>query len=437
MRRRPCRPGIAELNPEQSPSCLLVGVGLSGDAIDESKLDELDLLAQSAGIEPAGRLVCRRSRPDAAYFVGSGKVDEIARWIEANPVDAVVFDNPLGPIQQRNLNRRLDLPVVDRTELILDIFSRRAASREGKLQVELAQLEHLSARLVRGWTHLERQRGGIGARGGPGEKQVELDRRMLGQRVKRLRAELQKLRKQRANRRRARDRSGVFKISLVGYTNAGKSTLFNRLTGAGTMAADQLFATLDTLSRKHYIEGVGEVMLSDTVGFVRELPHSLIEAFKATLEETAQADLLLHVIDASSPDRHEQVSQVESVLAEIDAGDVPTLRVYNKADRIEPPLQPASVSPADMAESAVKTNACDSMQPVFVSSLTGVGVAELTRRIATLIEQIRVPGGQQGFRHPVERDPRGIHLPENPETPDISGDLLQDGSHDPAGSGSS
>lgn len=356
--------------------------------------------------------MCRRSRPDAALYIGSGKADEISMLLKDSPVDAIIFDNPLGPIQQRNLNRRLDLPVVDRTELILDIFSRRAASREGKLQVELAQLEHLSARLVRGWSHLERQRGGIGARGGPGEKQVELDRRMLGQRVKRLRGELLKLRKQRANRRRARDRSGIFKISLVGYTNAGKSTLFNRLTGAGTLAADQLFATLDTLSRRHHIAGIGEVMVSDTVGFVRELPHSLVEAFKATLEETAQADLLIHVIDASSAERHEQIRQVEAVLKEIDADQVPVLKVYNKADLLDAPPQAASQASSDSLESPEKTGPCDTIAPVFVSAATGLGIAGLSSQIAALVMQHRADGGQRGYvAETTERDPRGIDLP--------------------------
>lgn len=390
----------------------MIGVGLGGAQIDESDLNELDLLARSAGIEPAGRLVCRRSRPDAALYIGSGKADEIGLLLKETGADAIVFDNPLGAIQQRNLNQRLEVPIVDRTELILDIFSRRAASREGKLQVELAQLEHLSARLVRGWSHLERQRGGIGARGGPGEKQVELDRRMLGQKVKRLRAELIKLRKQRANRRRARDRSGIFKISLVGYTNAGKSTLFNRLTGAGTLAADQLFATLDTLSRRHHIAGVGEVMLSDTVGFVRELPHSLVEAFKATLEETADADLLVHVIDASSSERHEQIRQVESVLKEIDAGDVPVLKVYNKADLLASPLQPGLAESENSMESPEKTTSCDTMAPVFVSAATGLGIANLSSTIAALVKQHRADSSQRGYvSEPAERDPRGIDLP--------------------------
>jgi len=266
-------------------------------------------------------------------FIGSGKADEIAARLAETGATLVLFDHELSPIQQRNLSRLWDLPVLDRTELILDIFARRARSHEGKLQVELARLEHLSARLVRGWTHLERQRGGIGVRGGPGETQLELDRRMLSIRVKRLRAQLEQLRKQRRTRRRARDRRPAFTVSIVGYTNAGKSTLFNALTGAGTYSADQLFATLDTLTRRLRLPSGEEAVISDTVGFVRDLPHQLVEAFTATLEETAQADLLLHVVDASAPDRDEQIAQVDLVLAEIGAADVPRILVHNKIDR--------------------------------------------------------------------------------------------------------
>ena len=275
----------------------------------------------------------RRSRPDAALFIGSGKADEIGARLAESGASLVLFDHELSPIQQRNLSRLWELPVMDRTELILDIFARRARSHEGKLQVELARLEHLSARLVRGWTHLERQRGGIGVRGGPGETQLELDRRMLGIRVKRLRAQLEQLRKQRRTRRRARDRRPAFTVSIVGYTNAGKSTLFNALTGAGTYAADQLFATLDTLTRRLRLPSGAEAVVSDTVGFVRDLPHQLVEAFTATLEETAQADLLLHVVDASAVDRDEQVAQVDRVLEDIGARDVPRILVHNKIDR--------------------------------------------------------------------------------------------------------
>jgi GTP-binding protein HflX len=288
----------------------------------------------SAGFAPVGRVVVRRARPDAALSIGSGKADEIAALLAESGTALVIFDHELSPIQQRNLSLRWDVTVLDRTELILDIFARRARSHEGKLQVELARLEHLSARLVRGWTHLERQRGGIGVRGGPGETQLELDRRMLSVRVKRLRAQLQQLRKQRRTRRRARDRRPAFTVSVVGYTNAGKSTLFNALTGAGTLAVDQLFATLDTLTRRLRLPSGTEAVISDTVGFVRDLPHQLVEAFTATLEETAQADLLVHVVDASAPDRDEQIAQVDRVLADIGAADVPRILVHNKIDRI-------------------------------------------------------------------------------------------------------
>ncbi len=301
----------------------------------------------------------------------------------------VVFDNPLGPIQQRNLNQRWDIAVLDRTELILEIFSRRAQSREGKLQVELARLQHLSTRLVRGWTHLERQRGGIGGRGGPGEKQVELDRRMLDTRVKRLRRDLAQLRKQRANRRRARHRNSAFKISLVGYTNAGKSTLFNALTKAGAVAADQLFATLDTLTRQMYVPEIGQVMLSDTVGFVRDLPHSLVDAFKATLEETAQADLLLHVIDGSSPHRREQTEQVLRVLGEIGAREIPTIEVYNKIDELGNQAPAVDFHPDAEAESDPLKPPCDTITRLSVSARTGAGIDDLVQAIATRIRQIR------------------------------------------------
>ncbi|MFO1300243.1 MAG: GTPase HflX [Burkholderiaceae bacterium] len=319
--------------PDKPVSCVLVGVAFSGAARSDDSLDELAALAVSAGLSPVDRITVRRSRPDAALFIGSGKAEEIGARLVETGAALVLFDHELSPIQQRNLTRLWDLPVMDRTELILDIFARRARSHEGKLQVELARLEHLSARLVRGWTHLERQRGGIGVRGGPGETQLELDRRMLSIRVKRLRVQLEQLRKQRRTRRRARDRRPAFTVSIVGYTNAGKSTLFNALTGAGTYAADQLFATLDTLTRRLRLPSGAEAVVSDTVGFVRDLPHQLVEAFTATLEETAQADLLLHVVDASAPDRDEQIAQVDRVLDEIGAGDVPRILVHNKIDR--------------------------------------------------------------------------------------------------------
>lgn len=365
----------------------------------ENDLAELASLAASAGYVVHGRLAFRRARTDPALYLGSGQAASVAEWLAVNPVDVVFFDCPIGAVQQRNLNNDWKLPVLDRTELILEIFSRRAQSREGKLQVELAQLEHLSARLVRGWTHLERQRGGIGGRGGPGEKQVELDRRMLRERVKKLRAELEQVRKQRANRRRSRDRSGTFRVSIVGYTNAGKSTLFNRLTNAGTLAADQLFATLDTLTRKLYLEGVGEIMISDTVGFVRDLPHALVDAFKATLEETAQADLLLHVIDASAPDRLEQIAQVQRVLREIGADSLPLIEVYNKIDRQPPGWQPGPGSTVAKGDGPDAAGRCDSIPQVATSAVTGIGLDSLRDQIASIAQRQIAAGVSSARTH--------------------------------------
>lgn len=313
-------------------------------------------------------MLVRRARPDPALYIGSGKADEIAERLAAQGIALVVFDQELSAIQQRNLQLRWQVSVVDRTELILEIFAQRAHSHEGKLQVELARLEHLSARLVRGWSHLERQRGGIGVRGGPGETQLELDRRMLGVRVKRLRAQLARLRKQRGTRRRARERKPVFAVSIVGYTNAGKSTLFNALTGASAYAADQLFATLDTLTRRLRLPSGNEVVLSDTVGFVRALPHSLVEAFTATLEETAHADLLLHVVDASAADRDEQIAQVDRVLEEIGAVDVPRILVHNKIDRVGRAPE-------------VGLDHCGRIARVLVSAVTGAGLDALREAI--------------------------------------------------------
>ena len=368
---------------------MLVTTVAGGRSRDDSILEELSALAISAGLDPVARHVFRRDRPHAALYLGPGQADQIAQSFDQHEAELVVFDNPLGPIQQRNLNQRWDIAVLDRTELILEIFSRRAKSREGQLQVELARLQHLSTRLVRGWTHLERQRGGIGGRGGPGEKQVELDRRMLDTRVKRLRKDLIQLRKQRANRRRARNRNGAFKISLVGYTNAGKSTLFNALTNAGAVAADQLFATLDTLTRQMYVPEIGQVMLSDTVGFVRDLPHSLVDAFKATLEETADADLLLHVIDGSSDNRREQTEQVLRVLREIGASDIPTIEVYNKSDQLEGQAPATDLTPQTGAESDPTQAPCDTIIRLSVSARTGVGIEDLVQAIASRIRQIR------------------------------------------------
>lgn len=294
---------------------------------------ELSALASSAGARIVAVVTGPRERPDPALFAGSGKCEEILQICNEHGAELVVFDHALTPGQQRNLTKLLKRRVVDRVALILDIFALRAQSHEGKLQVELAQLDYLSARLVRGWTHLERQKGGIGLRG-PGETQLETDRRLIGQRVKQLRARLETVERQRKNRMRQRHRQGAFAVSLVGYTNAGKSTLFNALTHAGVYAADQLFATLDTTSRKVFLAPGEFMVLSDTVGFIRELPHSLIEAFKSTLHEAAEADLLLHVMDAADPDRELHRQAVDEVLQEVGAASVPRIEVYNKIDSI-------------------------------------------------------------------------------------------------------
>lgn len=322
---------------------------------------ELSLLASSDGLEPVGVMTAKRDKPDPATFLGSGKIEELGVQAKLNDADVVVFDVALSAAQQRNIERAINLPVLDRTQLILDIFKARAKSREGRLQVELARLEHLSTRLVRGWTHLERQRGGLGKTGGPGEKQIELDRRMIGVRVKQLRTELKKLAKQRGTQRRARTRGDALTVSLVGYTNAGKSTLFNRLTRAKSYAADQLFATLDTTARKCWINDEETVVMSDTVGFIRGLPHQLIEAFKSTLDETVHADLLLHVVDSSSVVREDQIHEVNLVLDEIDALNVPTIIVYNKIDV-------SGLDPHVVRDGEGKPKA------VFLSAATGEGL---------------------------------------------------------------
>ena len=295
------------------------------------RLEEVRLLVKSAGAEVCAVVEGKRKYPDSATFAGKGKVQEIADSVIAHRADLVVFNHALSPAQERNLEKILQCRVIDRTSLILDIFAQRAQSADGKLQVELAQLDHLATRLVRGWTHLERQKGGIGLRG-PGETQLETDRRLLGKRVKLLRERLRKLERQREVQRRSRLRNEVLSVSLVGYTNAGKSTLFNALTHADAYAADQLFATLDTTSRKLWVGDVGHVVISDTVGFIRDLPHELVAAFHATLEATSQADLLLHVVDAASPIRDEQMAEVDKVLEEIGASDVPQIIVLNKLD---------------------------------------------------------------------------------------------------------
>lgn len=326
--------------PDGGKTAVLVSQDF-GEADYAESLQELRQLVISAGMEVKATVEGRRPKPDAKYFIGSGKAEELAQTIKSCEASIAVFNHDLSPSQQRNLEQLLACRVVDRTGLILDIFALRAQSHEGKLQVELAMLEHLSTRLVKGWTHLERQKGGIGMRGGPGETQLELDRRMLRVRIKALREKLDKLKKTRGLQRRARQRSQVLSVSLVGYTNAGKSTLFNRLTQSGVYAADQLFATLDTTSRKLFIPECGPVVLSDTVGFIKHLPHALVEAFGATLEEAVQADLLLHVVDAASPNRDEQIAQVNLVLNEIGAADVRQVLVLNQIDRLgmEPGLE--------------------------------------------------------------------------------------------------
>ncbi len=304
-----------------------------GDPDYAESLNELKLLATSAGLDVVGVVEGKRPKPDAALFVGKGKADEIGDAARMADAQLVIFNHELSPVQERNLERHLQCRVLDRTALILDIFAQRARSNEGKLQVELAQLRHYATRLVRGWTHLERQKGGIGMRGGPGETQLELDRRLIAQRIKTIEAKLDKHARSRAVQRRGRQRGGVFSVSLVGYTNAGKSTLFNTLTHAGAYAADQLFATLDTTSRKLWVpQASREVVISDTVGFITRLPHTLVAAFHATLEETAHADLLLHVVDSASPNRTRQMEEVEKVLKEIGAEHVPQIRVMNKID---------------------------------------------------------------------------------------------------------
>ncbi len=329
-------------SPHVQPTpVLLVGVDFGLPHFD-GELEELGLLAETAGLKPVARLSCKRKVPDAALFVGSGKADEIRMLAQMHGAQEVLFDQALSPAQQRNLERHLDMPVTDRTLLILEIFGQRARSHEGKLQVELARLQYLATRLVRRWSHLERQRGGIGARGGPGETQIELDRRMIDKAIKSTRERLVKVKKQRATQRRQRERQDVFNVSLVGYTNAGKSTLFNALVKAKAYAADQLFATLDTTTRQLYLSDARQsVSLSDTVGFIRDLPHGLIDAFQATLQEAVDADLLLHVVDASNPDFPEQIAQVQKVLTEIGAADIPQVLVYNKLYAIGSELRPA------------------------------------------------------------------------------------------------
>ena len=362
----------------KKPLAILVGVDFGLPNFDHD-LEELGLLAQTAGLQPADKVTCKRRAPDAALFIGSGKADEIKMLAQQLGASEILFDQALSPAQQRNLERHLELPVNDRTLLILEIFGQRARSHEGKLQVELARLQYSSTRLVRRWSHLERQTGGAGVRGGPGEKQIELDKRMIGEAIKRCKERLAKVKKQRQTQRKQRDRRGAFSVSLVGYTNAGKSTLFNALTKAKTYAADQLFATLDTTTRQVYLGDAHRLAsLSDTVGFIRDLPHGLVDAFAATLQEAADADLLLHVVDAANPNHLEQIEQVQRVLNEIGASQVPQVLVFNKLDALEKAHWPLHLS--DMFE--IKDAFSDSVrrvERVFVSAQVGDGLPDLRR----------------------------------------------------------
>jgi GTP-binding protein HflX len=360
--------------PERSRA-VLVSLDIGRASKTDERAEEAARLVESAGAKVVEVVRGRRDRPDAATFAGKGKVEEIRDALIAHDSDIVVFDRQLTAAQVRNLERALieqvpEIRVFDRTDVILDIFAQRARTSEGKLQVELARLEHLSTRLVRGWTHLERQRGSLGKTGGPGEKQIELDRRMIGEQVKKLKERIKKVGKVRDTQRAGRTRSGILRVALVGYTNAGKSTLFNRITGSDAFVADQLFATLDTTTRRVYLGEDASIALSDTVGFIRDLPHTLVESFKATLEETIQADLLLHVVDSANPQRDEQIEAVNQVLAEIGAADVPQILVYNQIDRV-PGLAPEIVRDAHGKILNIK-----------VSAFTAAGIEGLREALA-------------------------------------------------------
>lgn len=409
-----------EVRQELAAPVLLVGVDFGLPHFD-TDLQELGQLAQTAGMQPVARLTCKRKAPDAATFVGSGKVQEIKDLALAQGASEVLFDQSLSPAQQRNLERALALPVNDRTLLILEIFAQRARSHEGKLQVELARLQYLSTRLVRRWSHLERQRGGIGARGGPGETQIELDRRMIGEAIKRTRERLSKVKRQRQTQRRQRERRDTFNVSLVGYTNAGKSTLFNALVKARAYAADQLFATLDTTTRQLYLGEAGRsVSLSDTVGFIRDLPHGLIDAFEATLQEAVDADLLLHVVDASSAGCTEQMAEVQRVLEEIGAHHVPQIVVFNKIDAITQELRP-------LVEHDLFELMGHPVPRVYLSAATGQGLATLRRLVADAALDPPVESGRdvptsQADQSDEESEPSdvypghaAVHVPDSDE----------------------
>ena len=349
-------------NQSARSQAIVVGVDFNEPQFTETLAEAVELVI-SAGAGVAETITGRRTRPDAATFVGAGKVDEIAASVAAHDANLVVFNHQLSPIQIRNIEKIVGVRVIDRTDLIIDIFAQRARSAEGKLQVELAQMQHLLTRLVKGWTHLERQRGGIGVRGGPGETQLEIDRRLVGERIKRLKEKLKRLERQRNTQRSSRRRAGVFNVGIVGYTNAGKSTLFNRMTRSGSYVADKLFATLDTTTRKLYVEPGLHVTLSDTVGFIRDLPHGLIAAFHATLTEAMEADLLLHVVDGTSTARQQHIDDVNIVLAEIGATSIAQVIVFNKLDKLEGMPVAASVRDEN-----------DKIAELRVSALTGSGI---------------------------------------------------------------
>ncbi len=355
---------------------VLVGVD-SGQSNFSESMSELNLLTQAAGSNPVEMVLTKRLKPDPALFIGSGKATEIRDLMNEKNAEIAIFNHPLSPAQQRNLERALGHHVIDRTGLILDIFAQRAKSHIGQVQVELANVKYRLSRLVRAWSHLERQKGGIGLRGGPGETQMELDRRMLENKAKRLQIDLSKLQKQQANQRRSRVKKEVFSISLVGYTNAGKSTLFNALTKAGTYAADQLFATLDTTTRRVYLQDYGNAVVSDTVGFIRELPHQLVEAFQATLDETVHADLLLHVVDASSVVRDEQILEVEKVISEIRAQDIPVILIMNKIDQL-----PEYVGRGP----EIRYEKDGSVSKIYLSAQSGEGVGLLREVLAKIAQ---------------------------------------------------
>ena len=374
---------------------MLIGVDLDLPHFD-GELQELGLLAQTAGLNPVARVTCKRQAPDPALFVGKGKAEEIKELAQAHGATEILFDQALSPAQQRNLERFFELPVNDRTMLILQIFAQRARSHEGKLQVELARLQYLSSRLVRRWSHLERQQGGIGTRGGPGERQIELDRRMIDEAIKRTRMQLQKVKRQRATQRRQRQRTGTFSVSLVGYTNAGKSTLFNALVKARSYAADQLFATLDTTTRQLYLAQLGRtISLSDTVGFIRDLPHGLVEAFEATLQEAVDADLLLHVVDAASLSWPEQIDEVQRVLTDIGADGIEQILVFNKVDALPPQRQPLQAQDSYAMDGKQLTR-------VYISAQRGLGLDALRQAIADAA--LRATGASMAEAAEAERD---------------------------------